>query len=216
MAVADTGAGPNLVSDMVVNVEKVDKRLKPGKARIMQSATTHRINSRGSAQLRFKMEGCNVIFSDEFQVTAGAKTPTILGVEFWMKYKATFDFRAREIRMLVEGQEVRVPFTVGDEDEPAASTPAYSVEDVVVAPHSVAKIKARVLRGETQPRSAHETWLISPPEAGARQGRKGREGPAALLTSCSRAQLLTRFLKNTLFGERNPQPVLLVHYIIHR
>ena len=113
--VADTGAAPLLVSETRLSVEVMKQSLVPGRARVMHSASSHRVKTKGGAVLNFRLSGCRQRFSHEWQVTEGATTPTILGVSFWAKYKAQFDFKDRVIRMTVDGTEVSVPFTIGDE-----------------------------------------------------------------------------------------------------
>ena len=166
VAVGDSGAGPSLVSDSMIYVEVLQRTLKPGKARVMQSATTHRIKSRGAATLKFWLGKNRVMFEDEeFQVTTKAKTPTILGVEFWVKYKAKFDFEARVIRMIVKGQAIEIPFTVGDEEEEEEEpTALYLLDDIVVPPRAPAKLRAMPLRGDRQPKNQHEVWQVGPTE----------------------------------------------------
>ena len=113
--VADTGAAPLLVSENRLSVEVLQRSLVPGRARVMHSASSHRLKARGGARLDFKLSGCDLTFNHEWQVTEGATTPTLLGVSFWAKYKAQFDFRDRVIRMVVNGASVMIPFTIGDE-----------------------------------------------------------------------------------------------------
>ena len=110
--VAGTGAAPLLVSETRLSVEVMKRSLMPGRARVMHSASAHRVKTRGGALLSFRLSGCKQRFSHEWQITEGATTPTILGVRFWAKYKAQFDFKDRVIRMTVNGAEVSVPFTI--------------------------------------------------------------------------------------------------------
>ena len=120
--VADTGAAPLLVSEKRLSVEVLKRSLVPGRARVMHSASSHRLKARGGARLDFKLSGCDLTFNHEWQVTEGATTPTILGVSFWAKHKAQFDFRDRVIRMVVNGASVVIPFTIGDEKTKTGST----------------------------------------------------------------------------------------------
>ena len=72
--------------------------------------------------MNFRLSGCRQMFTHEWQITEGATTPTILGVSFWAKYKAQFDFKDRVIRMIVNGAKISVPFTIGDEAPITEST----------------------------------------------------------------------------------------------
>ena len=137
---ADTGASPLLVSETRLSVEVMKRSLVPGRARVMHSASAHRVKTRGGALLNFKLAGCRQVFSHEWQVTEGATTPNTLCVSFWAKYRAQFDFKDRVIRMTVNGAEVSVPFTIGDEAPVTGSTQEerevslYALEDTVVQP----------------------------------------------------------------------------------
>ena len=137
---ADTGAAPLLVSEKRLSVEVLKRSLVPGRARVMHSVSSHTLKARGGARLDFKLNGCDLTFNHEWQVTEGATTPTILGVSFWAKYKSQFDFRDRVIRMVVNGASVAIPFTIGDEKTTAGSAHVeeevalYALEDTVVQP----------------------------------------------------------------------------------
>jgi len=166
--VADTGAAPLLVSETRLSVEVMKRSLVPGRARVMHSASAHRVKTRGGALLNFRLSGCRQTFSHEWQVTEGATTPTILGVSFWAKYKAQFDFKDRVIRMWVNGAETSVPFTIGDEVAATDSTqeekevPLYALEDTVVQPGHGYMVPAKPTRGHEENTRAWDTWAITP------------------------------------------------------
>ena len=166
--VADTGAAPLLVSENRLSVEVLQRSLVPGRARVMHSASSHRLKARGGARLDFKLSGCDLTFNHEWQVTEGATTPTILGVSFWAKYKAQFDFRDRVIRMVVNGASVVIPFTIGDEKAKAGSTheeeevALYALEDTVVQPFQGYMVAAKPAREHEKSTRAWDTWALTP------------------------------------------------------
>ena len=166
--VADTGAAPLLVSETRLSVEVMKWSLVPGRARVMHLASAHRVKTRGRALLNFKLSGCRPMFSHERQATEGATTPTILGVSFWAKYRAQFDFKDRVIRMTVNGAEVSVPFTIGDEAPATGSTQEekevslYALEDTVVQPGHGYMVPAKPTREHEENARAWDTWAITP------------------------------------------------------
>ena len=93
-AIADTGAGLELAPEDRLSVEILKDTLQPGRARLMHSASANQIRSKGGAALQFKLGTLDHVFKQEFQVTAGDATPTILGNKFWALHKAKFDFEA--------------------------------------------------------------------------------------------------------------------------
>ena len=135
-AIGDTGAGPSLISEVELSVEVLKSKLRPGKARALQSASTHRIHSKGGAPLEFRLGNASKVFRHEFQVIEGNSTPTILGVDFWAQYDAQFDFKSRQIVMHVGGQAVTVPFKIGDEEDAAPEIKLYAVDDIVIPARS--------------------------------------------------------------------------------
>ena len=108
----------------------------------MHSASAHRMNAMGGAKLDFKLTGCAKNFNHEWQLIEGATSPTILRVSFWAKYASQFDFKDRVIKMIVDGEKVQVPFTIGDEKRKETEMGAeenvalYALEDTVVPPRS--------------------------------------------------------------------------------
>ena len=92
-----SGAAPNIVAEHKLSVEVRQNSVVPGRARLMHSASSHRIKSRGGASLNFKLKGCDKRFKHEWQVIAGEETPTIIGTRFWARHKAKFDFEKRHI-----------------------------------------------------------------------------------------------------------------------
>ena len=108
------------------------------------------------------------MFNHEWQVTEGATTPTIMGVSFWAKYKAQFDFKDRVIRMTVNGAEIAVPFTIGDEAPITESAreekevPLYALEDTVVQPGHGYMVPAKPTREHEGNTRAWDTWAITP------------------------------------------------------
>jgi hypothetical protein len=164
-AVADTGAAPNIVSEHRLSVEVRQNSVVPGRARLMHSASSHRIKSRGGASLNFKLKGCDRRFKHEWQVIAGEEAPTIIGTSFWARHKAKFDFEKRCIEMTVEGERVQVPFTIGDESQGEAEgeekeeTALYAVEDMVVPPRSGYMVPAKPREGAV---TAWEVWAVRP------------------------------------------------------
>ena len=97
--VADTGAAPSLVTESRLSVEVLMQSLVPGRAQVMHSVSAHRMKETGGARLVFRLSGCEITFNHEWQIIEGSATPTILGVSFWAKHKAQFDFKDRVIRM---------------------------------------------------------------------------------------------------------------------
>ena len=93
-AIADTGAGLELAPEDRLSVEILKDTLQPGRARLMNSASANQIRSKGGAALQFRLGTLDHVFKQEFQVTAGDATPTILGNKFWALHKAKFDFEA--------------------------------------------------------------------------------------------------------------------------
>ena len=81
-AIADTGAGPSLVSEDKLSVEVTDS-IKPGKAQLMHSASSHHIKSKGAAGLEFTLGNSDQVFRHQWQITEGTGMPTILGNNFW-------------------------------------------------------------------------------------------------------------------------------------
>ena len=100
------------------------------------------------------------------QVTTGGKVPTILGVEFWDKHKAVFDFRQRAIMLIVNGRSVKVPFTIGDENSPENELAVYSVDDVVVEPGQPYLVRGEVQSAAATRRTAElissSVWHVQP------------------------------------------------------
>ena len=116
-AVGDTGAAPSLFPSNGLSVEVLKGSLRPGRAKLMHSASTHQITSKGGAALQFTLgDQDETEFRHEFQVTEGGATPAILGVDFWAAHAAKFDFTHRVIELQANGKTVKVPFTIGDED----------------------------------------------------------------------------------------------------
>ena len=98
----------------------------------------------------------------------GATTPTILGVSFWAKYEAQFDFKDIVIRMTVDGTEVSVPFTIGDEAPVMGNTQEekevslYALEDTVVQPGHGYMVPAKPAREHEENTRAWDTWAVTP------------------------------------------------------
>ena len=132
-AIGDTGAGPSLVPEANLSVEVLNG-IKPGRARMMSSATAHAIKAKGGASVSFRLGDDPHEFRHEWQVVEGDTTPIILGNDFMAKYKAVFDFGRRIIVLTVNGREVWVPFEVGDEKAKEEEAAVYSLEDRLV-PH---------------------------------------------------------------------------------
>ena len=61
----------------------------------MHSASANRIESKGAATLKFRLGDCKHIFENEFQITAGNVTPTIIGNDFWDAHEAACERRDR-------------------------------------------------------------------------------------------------------------------------
>jgi len=161
-AVGDTGAAPSLFPSNGLSVEVLRGSLRPGRAKLMHSASTHQITSRGGAALQFTLgDEDETEFRHEFQITEGGATPAILGVDFWAAHTAKFDFAERVIELQVNGKMVKVPFTIGDEDVDERVQAVYCAEDVVVPPRQAYMLKGIV--GTERKRtatSAHEVWLV--------------------------------------------------------
>ena len=112
-----TGAAPSLFPSNGLSVEVLRGNLRPGRAKLMHSASTHQIMSKGGASLQFTIgDDDETEFRHEFLITAGGATPAILGVDFWAAHAAKFDFGRRVIELEANGSVVNVPFTIGDED----------------------------------------------------------------------------------------------------
>ena len=134
-AVGDTGAALSLFPSNGLSVEVLRGSLRPGRAKLIHSASTHQITSRGGAALQFTLgDEDETEFRHEFQVTEGGATPAILGVDFWAAHAAKFDFAKRVIELEANGKVVKVPFTIGDEDVDEKVQAVYCAEDVVVPP----------------------------------------------------------------------------------
>ena len=90
-------------------VEVLRDSLRPGRAKIMHSASTHQISSRGGAALQFTLgDEDETEFRHEFQVTDGGATPAIIiGVDFWVAHAARFNFASRVIELEVNGKSVK-------------------------------------------------------------------------------------------------------------
>ena len=135
-AVGDSGAAPSLYPLSGLSVEVQKSSIRPGRARLMHSASAHNLGSKGGAKLNFTLGDCPHVFNNEFQITDGGGVPAILGVEFWDEYESKFDFKRRAIEMtLHDGSAVHIPFSIGDErrnEEHVAAV--YCLEDVVVPP----------------------------------------------------------------------------------
>ena len=118
-----------------LSVEVLRDSLRPGRAKLMHSASTHQTTSKGGAALQFTLGDDNETeFRHELQVTEGGATPAILGVDFWAAHAAKFDFVKRVIVLEVNGKVVRVPFTIGDEQGDEEAHAVYCAEGVVVPP----------------------------------------------------------------------------------
>ena len=79
--IADTGAGMSLCSEDKLSVE-TRNLIVPSRARLLQSASTHRIHSRGGATLEFQLGDEQHMFRHAWQITEGGSTPEILGNDF--------------------------------------------------------------------------------------------------------------------------------------
>ena len=70
-AVGDTGAAPSLFPSNGLSVEVLEGSLRLGRAKLMHSASTHQITSKGGAALQFTLgDEDETEFRHEFQVTA--------------------------------------------------------------------------------------------------------------------------------------------------
>ena len=114
--------------------------------------------------MNFKLAGCALTFNHEWQVTEGSSRSTILGVSFWAKCKAQFDFRDRVIRMVVNGVQMSVPFTTGDEKEDTQEEKVvlYALEDTVVQPGHGYTVAAKPTRENEKNTRAWDTWAVTP------------------------------------------------------
>ena len=90
-------------------VEVLRDSLRPGRAKIMHSASTHQISSRGGAALQFTLgDEDETEFRHEFQVTDGGATPAIIiGVDFWVAHAAGFNVASTVIELEVNGKSVK-------------------------------------------------------------------------------------------------------------
>ena len=160
----DTGAAPSLFPSNHdgLSVEVLRGTLPPGRAKLMHSASTHQIMSKGGASLQFTLgDDDETEFRHEFQVTAGGTTPAILGVDFWAAHAAKFDFGRRVIELEANGKVVNVPFTIGDEDADEEVHAVYCAEDVVVPPRQAYMLKGIVgTERQKVTTSVHEVWLV--------------------------------------------------------
>ena len=89
-------------------------------------------------------------------------------MSFWAKYAAQFDFKDRVIKMMVDGENVQVPFTIGDEKRNGLEMHAeenvalYALEDTVVPPRSGYLVPTRPEQGLKVKMGAWDTWTVSP------------------------------------------------------
>ena len=163
--IADSGAGMSLCSETKLS-EDTKSRIMPRMARLMQSASTHRIHSKGGAILEFQLGDEPHMFNHKWQVIEGSGTPEILGNDFWVLHKAKFDFDTRKIYLQVEGRQMEVPFTVGDEKSDERIMTVCSVQDVMVPPRSAYTIRGLPHSSASQVAklSAGHTWWVGPRE----------------------------------------------------
>jgi len=153
--IADTGAGPTLWQEGVLAVESL-RGLDPGRARLLSSASDHLITSKGRAMVQFKLGGH--LFRHGAQITKGVSTPNILGVDFWARHRAKFDFDNRVIDLWVDGVQVKVPFHCGENDEVAREV--RSAEDRVIQPGQAYSLRGQ-LKGML---SSGDSWVLEPLE----------------------------------------------------
>lgn len=145
-AIGDTGAATGLISESVLSVEIINNTLRPGEARLLYGASAERIMTKGTVRASFQLGDVPDTFEQRLQLTPGADTPIILGVDFWVKHKAKFDFVSRCVDMELRGKKVSVPFTIGDEGQvmhvasapdigkldEEQKLPLYSLQDAIV------------------------------------------------------------------------------------
>ena len=101
-------------------------------------------------------------FNHEFQATEGSGTPGILGVDFWQKLKAVFDFGSRLITLTMpDGTREQIEFTIGDERANEEVMQVYCVEDVVVPPRAAYLLKGSVGTAAQKVKlTLHDTWMV--------------------------------------------------------
>lgn len=169
-AIADTGAGMNICPDGLLDVEVIKENLRPGKARAMQSASTHDISSRGEAKLSFRLGALDHKFEAKWQIVNEGQAPLILGNEFWDEHEAEFNFRRRVIVLHVEGTDgnrgtMEIPFTIGDEQKADTEKPMaiYSIEDKVIPPGQSYEVLT-IPQGDDQILSHEEVWMVTGPD----------------------------------------------------
>ena len=91
-----------------------------------------------------------------------------------------FDFAKRCINLNLNGREVSVPFTVGDEQEEEEVQAVYCAEDVVVPPRQAYMIKGMVgCSAQSISATAHEVWLVEA-QSEEQQSQLERRASAAL------------------------------------
>ena len=89
-------------------------------------------------------------------------------MSFWAKYKSQFDFRDRVIRMVVNGANAIIPFTIGDKKSTTESAheeeevALYALEDTVVQPGQGYMVAAKPARESEKSTRAWDTWALAP------------------------------------------------------
>ena len=159
----DTDAAPSLFPASGLTVEVQRNSIQPGRARLMHSASTHDIASRGGGMLQFTLGGqCAKEFSHECQTTEGSGTPAILGVDFWQKLNAVFDFGSRLITLTMrDGTQEQMNFTICDERAKEEVMQVYCVEDAVVPPRAAYLLKGSVGTGAQKVKlTLHDMWMV--------------------------------------------------------
>ena len=175
--IADTGAGASLCAQSKLSLQVQATSIKPGRAKLLHSASANAIKSLGGAVFRFQLGEDDHVFQHEWQITEGSAVPTILGNDFWARYDASFNFASRTIDMQVGSKRVQVPFLVGDERSTEEESSLCSAVDMVVPPRTAYLCPTLPLIGQGKPARlrAKEVWQVRPQDEDER-GRHGDRG----------------------------------------